>query len=213
MAAELGVARRLVLLVREIAIGRRESVGAMLARHATQLPKRLLHTFGERGEALAAADRLDVLPAAEGEPEVIEQMREWRASDSHLKHAAIGEIRERLSAGRVLLAEDELALGSLGRPPMRDPPLQGAQQPIGITAGMTALQLAQDRRRAQMRDSLQHRHDLLTPDLDEGVVPRSIAPRSIPLAWQDRSCVDAPAGTLAESGAGRSSALVVSVLA
>jgi len=76
MAAELGVACRLVLLVRKIAIGRRKSVGAMLARHAAQLPERLLHTLGERGEALATADRLDILPAAEGEPELVEKMRE-----------------------------------------------------------------------------------------------------------------------------------------
>ena len=182
VAAELGVARRLVLLAREIAVGRREPVGAMFARHAAELPKRFLKTLGERGEALAAADRLDVLPAAEGEPEMVEQMRERRAGNRHREAAAVGEIRERLTAGRVFLAEDELALRTLGRPPVRDAPLQRAQQPIGVAAGMAALQLAQDRGGAQMRDGLQHRHELLPPDLDEGVLTGAVAPGPVLLA-------------------------------
>jgi hypothetical protein len=41
----------------------------------------------------------------------------------------------------MFLAEDELALRTLGRPPMRDAPLQRAQQPIRVAAGMTTLQL------------------------------------------------------------------------
>jgi hypothetical protein len=50
----------------------------MLARRAARLPERLLEAFGQRGEALAAADRLDILPGAKCEPEMIEQMRERR---------------------------------------------------------------------------------------------------------------------------------------
>jgi len=92
VAAELGIARGLVLLAREIAVSRREPVGAMFARHTTELPERFLKTLGKGGEALAAADRLDVLPAAEGEPEMVEQMRERRARNRHREAPAIGEI-------------------------------------------------------------------------------------------------------------------------
>ena len=62
---------------------------------------------------------------------MIKQVRERRAGNRHREAAAVGEIRERLTAGRVLLAEDELALGTLGRPLVRDTPLQRTQQLIG----------------------------------------------------------------------------------
>ena len=113
MATKLGIARCLIVLVREIAIDRREPVGAMLARHAAQLPERLLEAFGQCGEALAAADRLDILLAAKCEPEMIEQMRDRRAGDRHHKATAIGEIRQRLPTRRVLLAKNELAFRTL----------------------------------------------------------------------------------------------------
>ncbi len=61
---------------------------------------------------------------------MVEQMRERRAGNRHRETTAVGEIRERLTAGRVLLTEDELALRTLGRPPVRDAPLQRARQPI-----------------------------------------------------------------------------------
>ena len=81
----------------------------MLVRHAAKLPKRFLKTLGECGEALTAADRLDVLPAAEGKPEMVEQMRERRTGIACT--AAVGENRERLTA---LLAA-EIAVLPLAR--------------------------------------------------------------------------------------------------
>ena len=39
---------------------------------------------------------------------------------------------------------------------------------------MAALQLAQNRGGAQMRDRLQHRHQFVTPALDEGILPRAV---------------------------------------
>ncbi len=92
MATELGIARRLVVSAGEVAVSRREPVGAMRARHPAELPERLLDAFGERGEALSAADCLDVLPAAEGEPEMVEEMRERLAAEGDAKAAAGGEI-------------------------------------------------------------------------------------------------------------------------
>ena len=83
MGAELGIALGLVLAVGEVAIGGREPVGAVLARHAAELPERLLQSFGESGEALAALIALRKLPAREGEPEVVEEVRERPAGDRH----------------------------------------------------------------------------------------------------------------------------------
>src|SRR5205085_2286696 len=94
MATELGIARRLIVSAGQVAVSRREPVGAMRARHPAELPERLLDAFGERGEALAAADRLDVLPAAEGEPEMIQQMGERLATEGNAQPAAVGEIRQ-----------------------------------------------------------------------------------------------------------------------
>src|SRR4029077_21080495 len=76
MAAKLSIARRLVVLGRKVAVSGREPISAVLARYPTQLPERFLETLGQRGKALAAADRLDVLPAAVAEPEMIKQMCE-----------------------------------------------------------------------------------------------------------------------------------------
>src|SRR5882724_6148865 len=53
VAAELGIAGRLVLPARQVAIGGREPIGAMRARHPAELPERLLKGLGERREALS----------------------------------------------------------------------------------------------------------------------------------------------------------------
>ena len=100
VAAELGIARGFILLTREIAISRRESVGTMRARHPAELPEGFLDAFRERGEALTAADRFDVLPTTEGQPKMVEQMAERLAVKSNAEAIAVGEVRERLKAGR-----------------------------------------------------------------------------------------------------------------
>ena len=91
---------------------------------------------------------------------MVEQMTERLAGDPDAETAAIGEIRQSLSARRMLLPEDQLTLGAFGRSPVRDTALQRAQQPVGIAAGMQPLQLLQQRRRPQARHLLQYRHQL-----------------------------------------------------
>jgi hypothetical protein len=127
MLAEGLVALGLVFLGREIAVGRRQPVGAVLLGNPAELPQRFLQTFGQRREALAAADRLDILPTAVGQPEMVKQMTERLAGDPDAETAAIGKIRQGLPAGRMLLPKDQLALGALGRSPVRDTALQRAQ--------------------------------------------------------------------------------------
>jgi hypothetical protein len=58
---------------------------------------------------------------------MIEPMRERLAGQRHTEPAAIGEIRQRLMARRMLLAKDQIALRALGRPPVRHPALERAQ--------------------------------------------------------------------------------------
>ena len=69
----------------------------------------------------------------------------------------------------MLLTEDQLPLRSLGRAPVRDPPLQRAQHTVGKPAGMLPLQRLQNGGAAQMRNRLQQRNDLLRPDPCERV--------------------------------------------
>src|SRR4051794_46362 len=139
MLTERLVAFGLVFLGREIAVGRRQTVSTMLLGNAAELPQRFLQPLGQRREALATADRLDVLPAAIGQPEMVEQMAERLAGDPDPETAAIGDIRQGLPTGRMLLPEDQLALGAFGCSPVCDTALQRAQQPVGIAAGMQPL--------------------------------------------------------------------------
>jgi hypothetical protein len=57
----------------------------MLARRATDEPKRVLQPFGERREALPTLDHARVSPLRVGEREVIEPMREGKAPPSSRK--------------------------------------------------------------------------------------------------------------------------------
>ena len=170
VATEGGVALGLVIAVGEVAIGGREPVSAVLARHAAELPKRLLQALGQGGVALPALNDTDMLPAREGEPEVVEHVLERPAGKGHREAIGMGEVGQRLATGRMLLPEDQLALGtSVAR--------QWAtwrwrvQQPIRVTAGMQPLQFFKQGRGANARRPLQDRHDLGAPHVLEGIDP------------------------------------------
>jgi hypothetical protein len=66
-------------------------------------------------------------------------MTERCAGDADAETAAVGKIRQGRPAGRMLLPEDQLAFGALGRPPVRNAALQRAQQPLGIAARIKPL--------------------------------------------------------------------------
>ena len=203
VAAEGGVALGLVIAVGEVAIGGREPVGAVLARHAAELPKRLLQALGQGGVALPALNDTDMLPAREGEPEVVEHVLERPAGKGHREAVGMGEVGQRLATGRMLLPEDQLALGTLGRPPMGDVALQSAQQPVRVTAGMQPLQFFKQGRGANARRPLQDRHDLGAPHVLEGIDPGPVLSGE-PLARQYAApLLDAPCRALAEAGSCR----------
>ena len=91
-------------------MGGREAVGAMLERGAAQGPEGVLEVLGEGGEALAAEDDADMLPAAVGEDEVVESMGKGLAGDGDGEFRGIGEVGQRHPAGHRRLAEDDVAL-------------------------------------------------------------------------------------------------------
>src|SRR6516165_4532906 len=83
MGTELLVASRQIHLgiTIKVAESSRQAVAAMLFRHAAQRPQRILQTFGQRHEALAAEHYMGVLEARERQPEVVEPVLERLACD------------------------------------------------------------------------------------------------------------------------------------
>jgi hypothetical protein len=147
----------------------------MLLGHPAELPQRFLEPLGERGEALAAADRPGVLPTAEDQPEVVEPVAGGRARDGDAQRATVGEVRQRLPTGRMLLAEDRVTVRSLRRAPVGDAALQRAQQAVRVAPRVEALELLQQRDRPQLRHPLQERHERGVPDALERVPARAVA--------------------------------------
>src|SRR3984893_9900350 len=78
MAAQLTVCPREVFLLGKVLECCRETVGAMLARGATDQPERVLEAFGERREALPALDHARIFPLRVGEREGVAPMREGK---------------------------------------------------------------------------------------------------------------------------------------
>ena len=91
---------------------------AMLVGCAAERPQRVSRRPGrQRHEALAAEHGVDVLEPAEGQPEVVEPVRERRAGHGDAEPGRVGEVRQPEPARLVALAEDDLPLGPVQRPP------------------------------------------------------------------------------------------------
>ena len=114
----------------EVAERGREAVAAVFGGHAAQRPQRVLQPGGQGREALAAQDDLGVLPAGEGQAEVVEPVRQRLSGERHPERAGVGGVGQAPGAGRVLLAEDHLALRPVRRLPVAHPALQRAPHPI-----------------------------------------------------------------------------------
>ena len=82
-------------------------------------------------------------------------------ADAGIGH--VGEIRQRLLAGNVILTEDHLAIGAVLGAPGANPALQAAAQPIPVMIGMTALHLFEHRDGPQAGMGLEQRPDLAVP--------------------------------------------------
>lgn len=162
--AEIVVALRDVLrrLGVEVAIGRRQAVGAVLARHAAEGPERILEVLCERCVALATDHHGGMLPAAVGHDEVKQPMRERRAGDGDAELSGVGEVRQRHTARLGRLTEDHVARGAVQRAPVTHPPLKRpADAVVGEGVGVVHLQMAQQRHclygSIALEDRQQHR--------------------------------------------------------
>lgn len=79
-------------LIREVFERRRETVGEVLLRHATQALECLVESLGECREALAADDHLGVAPAALGKPEIVDPMIEGLSAHRDHHILDLGEV-------------------------------------------------------------------------------------------------------------------------
>jgi hypothetical protein len=150
-------------IVIEIAERGRETVGAVLDRHAAERPKGVLQADGERGETLAPQHRLGMLPSRVGQHEVIQPMIQRLAGNADADIGHVGEIRLRLLSRHMVLTEDHLAIGAVFGAPGTNPTLQASTQPIPILTGMTQLHLLEQGNWSQTGMRLEHRADLAIP--------------------------------------------------
>src|SRR5437764_8726031 len=111
---------------------------------------------------------MGVLPAREGQAEVIEPVFERYTGDADGVIAHVGEIEKPQPARRMLLPEDDVLLGLVQRPPGADAPLQRAAD-TGANLGMAAPDLVENGHRPQAWGALQPRHYLAVPNLSQRI--------------------------------------------
>ena len=157
----------------QIAVRRRQAVGAQLARHATQLRQRRAQTLGQRREALAPQHHRRARPARTRQPRMQKTVRQRLAADQHPDRVHHREIRNQLLARRMLLREAQHLLRACQRPPLAHPALQRPRQAVPVDAGMALLQPRQHRHRLQAGLTLQQRLDL-RPRRRQGIATRSV---------------------------------------
>src|SRR5438477_4758134 len=197
------VTTRLVLprVVVEIAEGGRQAVAAMLQRGAAERPQRVLQPLGQCHKAFAAEHNMGVLPAREGQAEVIEPVFERHTGDADAAIAHVGEIGQPQPARRMLLPEDDVLLGPVQRPPGADATLQRAAD-TGADLGMAAPDLVENSDRPQARNALEQRHHLAIPNRCQRILPPAPARRSL-LRREPGVLLNAIGGRGAEPGFGR----------
>jgi len=152
----------------EIAEGRRQAVGPVLARRPAQQPQPVLEPFGQGDEAFPAEDDMRVLEARVGEAKVIEPVVEHDAGDRDAEVGHIGEVGQAHAPRLMGLAKNDVLLLAMHGPPGADPALEGAAD-AGAEIGMAPDDLLEDRDRAQAGRGCEHRHDLRLEQLAERV--------------------------------------------
>jgi hypothetical protein len=121
---------------------------------------------------------MGVLPAREGQAEVIEPVIQRHTGDADAVFAHVGEIGQPQPARRMLLPEDDVLLGSVQRPPGADAPLERAAD-TGADLGMAAPDLVENGDRPQARNAFEQRHYLAVPNRSQRILPPPPARRSL----------------------------------
>src|SRR3954452_25173437 len=96
----------------------------MLQRGPAERPQRILQTLRQCHKALTAEHDMSMLPAREGQAEVIEPVIERYTGDAAVVIAHVGEIGQPQPTRRVLLSKYSVPLGPVERPPGSDAPFQ-----------------------------------------------------------------------------------------
>ncbi len=144
---------------------------------------------------------MGVLPAAEGQAQMVEPVIEWRAGDADAAIAHVGKVGQPQPARRMLLPEDDVLFGTVQRPPGADAPLQRAPD-AGADLGVAAADLVKNGDRPQARGALEQRHHLAVPNRSQRISPPALA-RHFLLRREAGVLFDAIGGGGAEPGLGR----------
>ena len=199
--AQRGVAAREFLLLGQVVERRRQAVGAVLLGDAAQAPQRRLQPGGQRNEALATLEHHRMAPARVGERELVDPVREGDAGDDHLEFVADGEVRQPESARRMLLREEDFALGAVHGAPLAYAALQGAQDRRAVAAGVAALQFLQQRDRVERAVGFEQWHDFAVPYRGQRVCAGAPCPL-FALRGQCLAVFDAPRAAFTDAGLG-----------
>src|SRR3984893_8860572 len=119
---------------------------------------------------------MSVLPAREGQAEVIEPVIQRHTGDADAVIAHLGEIGKPQPARRMLLPEDDVLLGPVERPPGTDAPLQGAAN-TGVDLGMAAPDLVEKGHGPQAWGALQQGLYLTVPNHGQRIATSAAARR------------------------------------
>ena len=92
-------------------------IGAMLRRHAADLPERFLNALGQRFKRFAETDG-DRFHIGVGEHKMMDQMGERNVSNRDAQILHMGKIRLSSFTRDVLLCKHDLAIGSMQHAPL-----------------------------------------------------------------------------------------------
>ena len=146
-----------------------KAVGTVFGRSAPKGPQRVLQPTGQRAEALAPQHGLGMFPAGIGQHEVIQPVRKRFTADADAEVGHVGEVRQALLAGWVVLTEDHLTCWPVLGAPRADAALQCATQAGPVAIRMAQLHLIQQRDRPQAGAAGEQRQDVALPQPAERV--------------------------------------------
>ncbi len=140
----------------------------MLARCATECPKRVLQPFGQRDIALAAEDDVSMFKARAGQSKVIQAVvqRDTHHGDAQAVH--LGEVGQSEATGLVHLTEHDVTLRAMQCAPVANTPLQCATH-VAREVWMAPKHLVQYGHGPDAGSGLEQRDDLGVKDRCQGI--------------------------------------------
>jgi len=178
---QVAVTRAELAIFRKVVDGGTQTVGAVLAGHAAQLPKRFLEPPAQRLEGLGETNR-NGLPIGIRKREVIQHVIKRLAGDRDAQRVHVREVGGRQAARIMDLREHHLPARAMLAAPVTYPTLERTPLRVGKPAGIALLQPSEKRECPQPRLGLQTRLDL-RPHLHERVHARPPGSSRLPPRW------------------------------